>query len=274
METIEYFETQDKGDWGDGPWQGEPDKRQWQDKVTRLPCLMVRGPSGSWCGYVGVPPGHPAHGLHYDGITQEAAEARRKRNGDNMKAWSAAGGPPLDQWVPPLPYLPDPPMSAYGRAVSELYAHGGLTYADFCSPITREEWESFRLREPKWRSEAERFPHGDSARHLKKWAGAFDSYDRWVEIAQSTAICHVTEPGDAEPVWWFGFDCAHAGDLMPGHRSILREIGMPEPSWASLAGSGYHEVYRTVAYVEGQCAMLAFQLQAITLLALPCPSNT
>ena len=29
-------------------------------------------------------------------------------------------------------------------------------------------------------------------------------------------ICHVPEPGRPEDVWWFGFDCAHAGDLVPG----------------------------------------------------------
>jgi len=32
-------------------------------------------------------------------------------------------------------------------------------------------------------------------------------------------ICHVPEPGRPEDVWWFGFDCAHAGDPVPGLRS-------------------------------------------------------
>lgn len=49
----------DKKAWGPGPWQDEPDKVQWIDKATDLDCLMVRGPSGSWCGYVGVMDGHP-----------------------------------------------------------------------------------------------------------------------------------------------------------------------------------------------------------------------
>lgn len=64
METIEYH-TKDKSGWGVGPWQDEPDKRQWADEATGLPCLIVR-PHGSLCGYVGVPPGHWAHGVHYD----------------------------------------------------------------------------------------------------------------------------------------------------------------------------------------------------------------
>lgn len=57
----------DKSKWGPGPWQDEPDKIQWIDSATNLDCLMVRHEKyGHWCGYVGVPPGHPFHGQHYD----------------------------------------------------------------------------------------------------------------------------------------------------------------------------------------------------------------
>ena len=59
----------DKAAWGDGPWQEEPDKVQWVDPATDLDCLMVRAPmTGAWCGYVGVPPGHPAHGKDYQSV--------------------------------------------------------------------------------------------------------------------------------------------------------------------------------------------------------------
>lgn len=61
METIEY-RTVDKSKWGDGPWQDEPDKKQWRDPETGLPCLIVRGPGGALCGYVGVPANSPAFG--------------------------------------------------------------------------------------------------------------------------------------------------------------------------------------------------------------------
>lgn len=61
MQTIEY-RTIDKTAWGDGPWLNEPDKKQWQDVETGLPCLAVRNRSGAWCGYVGVPQTHPWHG--------------------------------------------------------------------------------------------------------------------------------------------------------------------------------------------------------------------
>ena len=51
----------DRTKWTPGPWDAET-----EDKVefrhAGFPCLLVRGPAGAWCGYVGVPPGHPLHG--------------------------------------------------------------------------------------------------------------------------------------------------------------------------------------------------------------------
>lgn len=61
--------TIEKAAWGDGPWQTEPDKEQFTDEATGLPCLVKRSlHSGALCGYVGVPPGHPWHGRDYDEI--------------------------------------------------------------------------------------------------------------------------------------------------------------------------------------------------------------
>lgn len=52
-----------------GPWQDEPyDKIVWVDEASDLDCMVKRGPMGVWCGYVGVPPGHPAHGMDYDDV--------------------------------------------------------------------------------------------------------------------------------------------------------------------------------------------------------------
>lgn len=61
----------DKSDWGDGPWQAEPDRAYWVDEASGLPCLIRRGPSGSLCGYVGVPSGHPCHGKGYSALEGE-----------------------------------------------------------------------------------------------------------------------------------------------------------------------------------------------------------
>jgi hypothetical protein len=53
-------------EWGEGPWNNEEDHYVWIDPVTDLDCMINRGPSGALCGYVGVGPDHPMHGVHYD----------------------------------------------------------------------------------------------------------------------------------------------------------------------------------------------------------------
>jgi hypothetical protein len=58
---------------------------------------------------------------------------------------------------------------------------------------------------------------------------------------------------DAPGIWRFGFDCGHAGDLVP----LLAETVGP----ASRLFAGY--VYRDMDYVTGQCARLAAQLRLI-----------
>ena len=73
METIAYRFIENKTAWGTGPWLDEPDKVQWPDAATGLPCLAVRHPDlGHWCGYVGVGPDHPTYGRHYDDVMAEA----------------------------------------------------------------------------------------------------------------------------------------------------------------------------------------------------------
>lgn len=63
METAHKV---DKSKWPVGPWSTEPDKLEWRDAETGLPCLLVRvGHHGALCGYVAVPPAHPAHGLRW-----------------------------------------------------------------------------------------------------------------------------------------------------------------------------------------------------------------
>lgn len=55
-------------DLGPGPWDDEPDRVLWTDDATGLVCLARRGPLGAWCGYVGVPVGHPFHGENYHDV--------------------------------------------------------------------------------------------------------------------------------------------------------------------------------------------------------------
>lgn len=67
-------------------------------------------------------------------------------------------------------------------------------------------------------------------------------------------ICHTPLPeDDHDDIWWFGFDCGHAGDLQPfeldeifGHlRFKAREFN----------------IYRDAAYVKTQVQHLAEQLE-------------
>ena len=58
--------TDIKTDWPRGPWDDEPDKIQWIDDITGLPCLIHRNRMGALCGYVGVPEDHPVYKKHYD----------------------------------------------------------------------------------------------------------------------------------------------------------------------------------------------------------------
>ena len=65
IETKEYINPKvDRFLRPSGGGDGEPDKKQWQDTTTGLPCLAVCNPTTNfWCGYVSVPPQHPFYGL-------------------------------------------------------------------------------------------------------------------------------------------------------------------------------------------------------------------
>ena len=162
METLEY-RTMDKSNWGFGPWQDEPDKKQWFDKETGYPCLIVRNDFGALCGYVGIPEDHPFYNKGYD----EVYDA-----GENIEV------------------------------------HGGLTFADFCHNT------------------------GDEKR----------------------AICHI---GDDKP-WWFGFDCAHYGDIAPKIDNEMRKHGI-----SSFVDDFWHYSYKDFSYVTAEVERLAKQLKEL-----------
>ena len=159
-----------------GPWNDEPNKVQWVSRSTNLDCLIVRGPMGALCGYVGVPKGHRLYGLDYD--------------------------------VEPM---------------TDLDVHGGLTYAASC------------------------------------------------QQADADGICHVPQPGRPADVWWFGFDCGHYMDVVPGMlkydnplagaivdlSNTLEHVLTPPERRESVA------TYRDIDYVKGQCTTLAKQIKEL-----------
>lgn len=67
MGTREGYRV-DRTGWAAGPWDAEPDRFEFRTD-SGLPGLIVRSwTSGSLCGYVAVPPGHPAYEQHYDDV--------------------------------------------------------------------------------------------------------------------------------------------------------------------------------------------------------------
>ena len=61
--------TVDKSTWPEGPWKSEPDEVWWTDRASGFDCRVKRTSfSGTLCGYVGVPHGHPWFEIHYDAV--------------------------------------------------------------------------------------------------------------------------------------------------------------------------------------------------------------
>jgi hypothetical protein len=101
METKEYrFARCNKEAWGGGEWDNEPDKIQFEDYDTKMPCLIVRNHGGALCGYVGVTKEHPLFEVNYSSC-------------------SKAGGCGED-------YCKHSPEST-------LEVHGGITFSNGCS---------------------------------------------------------------------------------------------------------------------------------------------
>lgn len=221
MKRIEY-RTTDKSMWGDGPWQNEPDKIQWQNKDTGYPCLIVRNSDsiGALCGYVGVPKGHPLYGVDYSQCPVNCG----------------------DTWCE-------------HRPESRFDVHGGLTFAGSCAKLDREQWleHAKYLNSEEVRAQAAAYPQGDAARGLKLWGPRIKDYQDWRELKEARSICHKVEAGEDDQVWWFGFDCAHAGDLCPGMTEFKKNYGF------TVNG----DQYRDVDYVAQQVAQLAKQLKAM-----------
>jgi len=160
---MKQWTTIDKTGWPQrGAWDDEPDKVQWIDEETGLDCLIVRGPSGSLCGYVGVPESHPDYEKGYDQV-----EVRNRLPSSDED----------DKW---------------------LEVHGGLTFSDKCRPVEDE----------------------------------------------SKGICHTGNVAN-KVVWWFGFDCAHLGDISPSYESNMVD---------------YNSSYKGIGYVKREVSNLAFQI--------------
>lgn len=61
-----------RAEWGEGPWQDEPDKIEWRH-ASGMPLLITRGGSGALCGYVGLPATHPYFARDYDRVHEDSS---------------------------------------------------------------------------------------------------------------------------------------------------------------------------------------------------------
>ena len=131
MKTMEY-RTIDKSTWGEGEWQNEPDKKQWQDEETNYPCLIVRSPvSGSLCGYVGVSEGHALFGK------SALYSSERESALDDLKRM---GELPLREPVD-IPTIQAKVFAIFPRP---MITSGGLVSIRLISWITRQQWKPLR----------------------------------------------------------------------------------------------------------------------------------
>lgn len=80
----------------------------------------------------------------------------------------------------------------------------------------------------------------------------------WIEVhggltysgACHGPICHTPAAGEPDNVWWFGFDCAHSGDYIPGYERHFEALPFLRDG-----------IYRDLAYVQAECRRLALQLK-------------
>lgn len=208
-----------KSEWAPGPWHDEPDRLEWRSPVG-LPALIVRSDvTGGLCGYAGVPPEHPLYGLKYGdcGFHFKAVDCNRvpwRRHYRQMREGARS------LW---LRYGgPEP----YGRGIT-----GMLQRHD---PDLRHAHTECYDHAPDSLLEC----HGGIT-----YSGGCDG-----------PICHTPAPGEPENVWWFGFDCGHAGDVTPAMDALLRNLG------SRFRDQDRGDVYRDLAYVQAEANRLAAQL--------------
>lgn len=253
MQTREWKDVVDKSEWSRGRWNDEPDKKQWLDEVTGLPCLIVRGPMGSWCGYVGIEPSHPLYGKKYSYCLPNNEQTKK------MLDRPFGNGGVIPFFLQALSENSDESISLDVL----LDVHGGITFSDTCVNITFNRWKNLRAKRRVRKKMSRPHPIGDSARWLRDWGKELESFPAWREKMHARSICHITDGTADDKVWWFGFDCLHAGDYSPQmhatSRMLDRIMPRPEPLVDIYAG----EQYRDVAYVTAETIKLATQLKAL-----------
>lgn len=211
----------DKSKWPKGPWTTEPDRLEWVDETTGYTALIVRTRMGNLCGYVGVSEGHPWYGKNY---------------GDCLQ-----GCPDLG-----------PPKETTPEEVERLRAQAQ-------EDTSEGRWAKFQL---------ENYPQHDRlAKKLydtghRRYACDHPTIESVADVHGGVTytdgcqddggpICHASPT----PAWWIGFDCAHAGDLVPEMVMLSKRYGLSRYR-GSICD---RDVYRDVPYVKSEIKRLAAQ---------------
>lgn len=97
-----------------------------------------------------------------------------------------------------------------------------------------------------------------------------DPKEGWVPLSV-VVNCHggLTYANKKDDGWWyFGFDCAHAGDLVPAMQGIMgqavkRLVNLPRELQALMDATDRRSVYRNIDYVTNVTTNMAEQLGAM-----------
>lgn len=73
----------------EGPWRAQADKIVWTDPATACRCMILRREEGHLRGFVGLPVGHPSHGIDH---AEVAARQRAKVGGGLDYSAGGVGG--------------------------------------------------------------------------------------------------------------------------------------------------------------------------------------
>jgi len=128
----------DRTGWPRGPWDDEPDRVDFKT-AAGFPAIALRNPSGFWCGYVAVSPGHPA----YDG-NDESIEV----HGGFTYGGKCAGA---------VCHVPEPGEPADVFWLGFDFAHYGDAH-----PSKHDEWDAYT-----WSADGRTQYWGARARYMR-----------------------------------------------------------------------------------------------------------
>lgn len=173
------------------PWESEPDQVEWASKSGRR-CLILRGPFGALCGYVGVLSGHPLFQKDYSRCLEPWIHKEKTRK-ERRRAQ----------------------RFEEKKARREDIMKPGSPSANF-----RKTMRGLKSRYPKAYRKFEK--HSGCYRHTSP-EGLLRAHGGITYSGHGFSVKLMTPRN--RRVWWFGFDTAHYGDFVPKMASELSRSG-------------------------------------------------